>query len=219
LAILGDPELEEKVVQKYLRMARPRFKQLIISIETLLDTSTLSVEEITGRLKSAEDDPETPSGQSSGKLYLTEEEWIERYKKKEQGGGRGGSNSGGRSKRGRGRWRGRGGRSTEGSGGGSSRNNDKCRSCGKMGHWAYECKSKPRKEEQAHVTQDNEQSLLFLEVASEPVPALSEPGENLVARKQLGDATVNEKEAMPTSRAKNSRMVHLAEGKVFAALG
>jgi hypothetical protein len=121
LAILGDPEPEEKVVQKYLRMARPRFKQLIISIETLLDTSTLSVEEITGRLKSAKDDPETPSGQSFGKLYVTEEEWIERYKKKEQGGGRGGSNSGGRNKRGRGRWRGRGGRSTEGSGGGSSR--------------------------------------------------------------------------------------------------
>jgi hypothetical protein len=60
---------------------------------------------------------------------------------------------------------------------------------------------------------------LFLEAASEPVPAFLEPGENLVARKQLGDATVNEKEAMPTSRAKNGRMVHLAEGKVFAALG
>jgi len=50
LAILGDPEPEAKVVAKYLRVARPRYKQLVVSIEQLLDISTLSIEEITGRL-------------------------------------------------------------------------------------------------------------------------------------------------------------------------
>ena len=37
LATLGDPEPDEKVVAKYLRVVRPRYKQLVISIETLLD--------------------------------------------------------------------------------------------------------------------------------------------------------------------------------------
>jgi hypothetical protein len=50
LATLGDPEPDDKVVLKYLRIARPRYRQLVLSIETLLDVSTLSIEEITGRL-------------------------------------------------------------------------------------------------------------------------------------------------------------------------
>jgi hypothetical protein len=45
---LGDPEDDERVVLKYLRIVRPRFKQHVISIETLLDVSTLSIEEVTG---------------------------------------------------------------------------------------------------------------------------------------------------------------------------
>jgi hypothetical protein len=51
LAILGDPEPEAKVLAKYLRVARPRYRQLVVSIETLLDIDTLSAEEVTGRLK------------------------------------------------------------------------------------------------------------------------------------------------------------------------
>jgi predicted RNase H-like nuclease len=50
LAVLGDPELDDKVILKFLRIARPRFKQLVISIETLLDVSTLTVEKVTGQL-------------------------------------------------------------------------------------------------------------------------------------------------------------------------
>jgi hypothetical protein len=45
-----------KVVLKYLRITRLRYKQLVLSIETLLDVSTLSIEEVTGRLKAVEDD-------------------------------------------------------------------------------------------------------------------------------------------------------------------
>jgi hypothetical protein len=73
LATLGDPEDDEKVVLKYIRITRPKFKQLVILIETLLDVSTLSIEEVTGRLKEAEDDGvEVPAVE--GKLLLIEEE-------------------------------------------------------------------------------------------------------------------------------------------------
>jgi hypothetical protein len=56
LATLGDPEPDPKVVLKYLQIARSRYKQLVLSIETLLNLSTLIVEEVTGRLKATEDD-------------------------------------------------------------------------------------------------------------------------------------------------------------------
>jgi hypothetical protein len=51
----------------------------------LLDISTLSLEEVTRRLKTAEDSSQLSSLSSpggGGKLYLTEEEWLERHKKK-----------------------------------------------------------------------------------------------------------------------------------------
>jgi hypothetical protein len=80
LATLGDPKSDDMVVLKYPRIARSRYKQLVLSIETLLDVSTLSVEEVTGRLKAVEDD----GGESStvkGKLLLTDDEWHERNTK------------------------------------------------------------------------------------------------------------------------------------------
>ena len=44
LEVLGDPEPEAKVVAKYLRVARPRYKQLIISMESFVDITTLTIE-------------------------------------------------------------------------------------------------------------------------------------------------------------------------------
>jgi hypothetical protein len=81
LATLGDPEPDEKVVAKYLRVVRPCYKQLVISIETLLDISRLSIEEVTGRLKAADDVEPAPAHTANGKLLLTEEQWVEKYKK------------------------------------------------------------------------------------------------------------------------------------------
>jgi hypothetical protein len=45
----------------------------MISIETLLDSTDLSVEEIIDRLKVAEDDDVLEVGRDGDKLYLTEE--------------------------------------------------------------------------------------------------------------------------------------------------
>ncbi|CAN6248051.1 unnamed protein product [Urochloa humidicola] len=140
LAILGDPEPEAKVVAKYLRVARPRYKQLAVSIVTLLDISTLSIEEVTGRLRSAATDEPAPAPTVGGKLLLTEEQWLERYKQKDQESGRGGSNSGGRGKRrGKPRPRGGGGNTSGGRSGtnsGRATTGDICKRCGKTGHWA-----------------------------------------------------------------------------------
>jgi hypothetical protein len=80
LATLGDLEPDDKVVNKYLCIACPRYKQLVISIETLLDSMDLSVEDIAGRLKAIEDDKHTDDGHEGEKLYLIEEQWLERYK-------------------------------------------------------------------------------------------------------------------------------------------
>jgi hypothetical protein len=80
LATLSD----QKVVTKYLRVVRLRYKQLVIWIETLLNIYLLLIEEVIGRLKVA-DDVEPPTPQTAGgKLLLTEEQWVERYKKKDQ---------------------------------------------------------------------------------------------------------------------------------------
>jgi hypothetical protein len=157
---------------KYLCIARPRYRQLVLSIETLLDVSTLSIEEITGRLKVVEDDVvESPAVE--GKLLLTEEEWRERAKKKDTGdASRGGSNGdrGGRGRGGgnRGRGRGRGGRGDSSGSSGGRGNNGNCHRCGKPGHWAHDCRSKQpmKKEEQAYTAQEEEPSLLFAEIES-----------------------------------------------------
>jgi hypothetical protein len=152
-------------VRKYLRIARSRYKQLVVSIETLLDISTLSIEEITGRLKAADDVEPAARHTASGKLLLTEEEWVEKYKKL-TGSGHSGSGSGGRGK-GRSRGRGRGA-------GGDSRSSrpppdDPCPRCGKKGHWARDCRSKKEKgnaAQQAHVAQEEEEATLMLAVGS-----------------------------------------------------
>jgi hypothetical protein len=60
LAVLGDSELNDKVVLKFLQITRPRYWQLVISIKMLLDVSTLSLEEVTVQLRSTKEDKVTP---------------------------------------------------------------------------------------------------------------------------------------------------------------
>jgi hypothetical protein len=183
LATLGEVLLESKIVEKMLRSVSPRFKQIVVVIRTLLDTSTLSVANLTERLKATEESFEGPPSSllHDGKLYLTEEEWNARRKQREaeniSSGGAGGSSArrGGRC----GRGRGRGGDSGSSSSTGLAKiGKDQCRRCRKTGHWARDCPSRPKKE-QAHVIQDEEEASLHLVRSTPllplPAAALSPP--------------------------------------------
>lgn len=89
LNILGDKIDDERVVRKFLRVVPSKYSQVAISIETLVDLKTLSIEELTGRLKVVEErlDREGDVSSSEGRLLLTEEEWLSRQKRREQANG------------------------------------------------------------------------------------------------------------------------------------
>jgi hypothetical protein len=153
---------------------------------------------VTGRLKAATDDePTVPSQSLSGKLLLTEEQWLERYKKTETA--RGGSNSGARGRH-RGKPRGRGGaRGSAGRGNANPKKagvDDICNRCGKKGHWARDCRGKLKVEEQVNVVHD-ELTLMYVE----EVDPVSFPDES------------------PSMEDMPPRPLELVEGKVFATFG
>jgi hypothetical protein len=65
---------EERAVEKLFRCIPEKYKQIARSIESLLDLSTMSIEEAIGHLKVIDgDEPQPLSGPItvSGKLYLT----------------------------------------------------------------------------------------------------------------------------------------------------
>jgi hypothetical protein len=84
--MLGEEVKDDEIVMKMLQSLSAHFKQITIVIKTLLDVSTMSVIDLTGRLKEAEEAfKEAPTSlQLDGKLYLTEEQWDTRRKKCEK---------------------------------------------------------------------------------------------------------------------------------------
>jgi hypothetical protein len=65
---------EERAVEKLFRCIPEKYKQIAHSIESLLDLSTMSIEEVIGRIKVVDgDEPQHLSGPITigGKLYLT----------------------------------------------------------------------------------------------------------------------------------------------------
>ncbi|KAK1677381.1 hypothetical protein QYE76_038229 [Lolium multiflorum] len=76
LRIPGDDVEEVTVVERFLQVVPSKYTQVAISIETLLDTSLLTVEELIGRLRAAEDRYGLGQNNSNdGQLLLTEEQW------------------------------------------------------------------------------------------------------------------------------------------------
>jgi hypothetical protein len=120
---------EQRVVEKLLRSVPPRFDHLVMLIGMLLDISSLSLEEVTGRLKAQEAcmDRADSNHDSSKLLYADAPRWRDRES------GKGSSRTGGsRSQR----------RcppapkkkAVEGSEARKPSHDDTCHNCGRAGH-------------------------------------------------------------------------------------
>jgi hypothetical protein len=103
--------------------------------------------------------------QQDGKLYLTKEEWDAWREKREAENHSDSGTRGGGAGKSRWRGRGRGHDSSSSSGPLSKSTGDECQHCGKMGHWACECCSKPKKE-QVDISQEEEEASLILMTAT-----------------------------------------------------
>jgi hypothetical protein len=146
---LGENMEDERVVKKMLRVVPPRFNQVACSIEMFADFKKMSLEELVGRLRVAEErcGGGELGGERIGQLLLTEEQWeARRRQRRNRGGGRDGdddacsttSSGGGRD---RGRYRGR------------------CFECGERGHKARDCRGK-KKETALLADVDDKQALM-----------------------------------------------------------
>jgi hypothetical protein len=146
---------EERAVEKLFRYIPEEYKRIARSIKSLLDLSTMSIEEAIGRLKVIDgDEPQPLSGPIivGGKLHLTREQWEAC-----QGDGKKGESSpstGGRKRgkpgkahggaqvgaRGRAEGNARGGAHGGAAGNQKPARDDACHNCGKLGHWAKKCR-------------------------------------------------------------------------------
>jgi len=162
LKTLGETIDEPRVVKKFLRVLPARFNQVAVSIEMFCELKTLTVEELVGRLRVAEDRFVSTDDQITdkmGRLMLAKEEWLEKHKHRFQPTQ---SREGGSSVAGRGK-----GKQPHRSDGGGPKNagtvkltsegtprrKGRCRNCGIYGHWAEDCK-RPKKQKKEEKQQE-----------------------------------------------------------------
>ena len=131
ILLLPRVRVQRLTVSKYLHSVPVKYIQIALSIETMLDLSTLTIEDVTGRLRAVDERLEQATAtKDSGKLLLTEEEWAAR-----RNSGVASSSRGGDGKR-------RGKASLEKK---KKIDPNAYRRCGKMGHWAKECQIASRR--------------------------------------------------------------------------
>ncbi|KAD4585292.1 hypothetical protein E3N88_22893 [Mikania micrantha] len=185
---------DEELVRKLFDTVPERFIHLVASMEQYSDVETMPFEEAIGRLKAYEDRLKLRQGSTSGEsaLLLTKTETSagKRLSSKPTAtvgrgrgwhatrGGRNGTRGRG-SNRGRGdRWMGRPPHETGGQNGSFGRRpRDKsqvrCYECNQMGHYAFECKSPKKQEQEVNLTQqEEEETTLLLSVCGEDNAAM-----------------------------------------------
>ncbi|WVZ83192.1 hypothetical protein U9M48_030362 [Paspalum notatum var. saurae] len=167
---LGEEIKDGRVVRKVLRVVPKKWKQVAVSIEMLLDLDTMTMEELVGRLRVAEqaDDKEAAAAADVGRLHLTEEQWEARHRQrlKERARGRDG-------RHGIGNRRSRGGdddRSEHDDDDASSiysgrsrrgrRSSPRCFERGERGHLARQCRERKKKEAALLASTEEEPTLL-----------------------------------------------------------
>jgi hypothetical protein len=106
LRVLGDDISDKEVIKRLLHAVPEKLEQVAISMETLLDLESLSIEEAVGHLRAVEQRKKpSPAKENTGRLLLTEEEWMARMKSRDGSGSstgarRGGASGGGGKNRG-----------------------------------------------------------------------------------------------------------------------
>jgi hypothetical protein len=188
-----------------------RYTQIAISIETLLDLKAVSLEDLVGRLRLAEDRMELESvTDKAGKLLLTEEEWASRNRHRlvtESSSSRGGDKKSGHY-RPKNSGRGDSGHGEKKEPGikltseGTPRRKGFCKNCGLWGHWKQDCKKPPKKErkEEAHHAQvDHEQPAILLAT--------------------VNTVHIHRRDVKKSEGCMTHQVVHLNEKKVFPADG
>ena len=99
LKTLGETNDDVRVVKKFLHVVPPQFTQVVVSIEMFCNLKELTVEELIGRLRAAEerfDDKVEQIVDKAGRLLLAEDDWLEKNKHRfhsshKQGGGKTGA--------------------------------------------------------------------------------------------------------------------------------
>jgi transposase InsO family protein len=215
LRILGNCIPDAVIVRKMLEVVPEHLEHIADSIETLLDLNTVSIEEVTGRLRAVEQRRRKPAPvvDNQGRLLLTHEEWMAKLKigggfgEKGSSSNSGGSNAGAGNKRGGGvRGRGRTNSSAPrqapgaGEGMGQPKKSGKCNYCNKKGHWAKECRSRIRDE--AHLAQATQE----------------EDGDNEPALLMARGLLTSDPLSSPPRTAGGRRPLEVVEVKVFAQL-
>ena len=169
LSGLGDKSVDEKrVVRKFLRVVPARYNQIAVATEMFCDLDTLSIEELIGRLRAAEERFES----AVKKVTEKTDEWTTKrlWKLVSESSSSSSGHKGGKPVCPQGQvWN----RGTEdacdyGNGltsMGTPRRKGRCNKCKVYGHYAKECKTKPneeRKEVAHHAAADGETRALLV---------------------------------------------------------
>jgi uncharacterized membrane protein YgcG len=81
LWVLSDSITDKDVIKKLLHVVPEKLEQVVISMETLLDLDSHSIEEAVGHLCVVEQGKKpSATKDNDGRLLLTEEEWLSHWK-------------------------------------------------------------------------------------------------------------------------------------------